>query len=116
MSERSKVRVARAGVALFGVLAYIIALHSEGVYALVEEASSFGSAGIFTVVTIGLFTKWGRAGAAIASLRGGVITWVLGAYILGLALPYLTSLLVSVAAYAAVALMQRGGSPAILRE
>jgi Na+/proline symporter len=116
LGEQSKVRIARAGVAVFGVLAYIIALHAEGVYALVEEASSFGSAGIFTVVTIGLFTTWGRAGAAIASLLGGVITWVLGAYVLGLALPYLTSLLVSVAAYAAVALLQRKGPQAILRK
>ncbi|MGK2962640.1 MAG: sodium:solute symporter family protein [Gemmatimonadaceae bacterium] len=115
MSERSKVRFARAGVALFGVLAYIIALHADGVYALVEEASSFGSAGIFTVVTIGLFTTWGRSGAAIASLLGGVITWVLGAYVMGWELPYLTSLFVSVAAYASMALLQRKGPPAILR-
>lgn len=115
MSERSKVRIARGGVALFGVLAYIIALHADGVYALVEEASSFGSAGIFTVVTIGLFTTWGRAAAAIASLLGGVIAWVLGAYVLGLDLPYLTSLLVSIAAYAGVALLQRQRQPTILR-
>ncbi|MGI9043922.1 MAG: sodium:solute symporter family protein [Gemmatimonadaceae bacterium] len=115
MSERSKVRIARGGVALFGILAYIIALHADGVYALVEEASSFGSAGIFTVVTIGLFTTWGRAAAAIASLLGGVIAWVLGAYVLGLDLPYLTSLLVSIAAYAGVALLQRQRRPTILR-
>ena len=115
MSERSKVRIARGGVAIFGVLAYIIALHADGVYALVEEASSFGSAGIFTVVTIGLFTTWGRAAAAIASLLGGVIAWVLGAYVLGLDLPYLTSLLVSIAAYAGVALLQRQRQPTILR-
>ncbi len=115
MSERSKVRIARGGVALFGILAYIIALHADGVYALVEEASSFGSAGIFTVVTIGLFTTWGRAAAAIASLLGGVIAWVLGAYVLGLELPYLTSLLVSIVAYAGVALLQRQRPPTILR-
>ncbi len=115
MSERSKVRIARAGVALFGIVAYFIALHADGVYALVEEASSFGSAGIFTVVTIGLFTTWGRAGAAIASLLAGVTAWILGAYVLGLELPYLTSLIVSVAAYAGVALAQRQAPPAILR-
>lgn len=115
MSERSKVRMARAGVAFFGVVAYVIALHADGVYALVEEASSFGSAGIFTVVTTGLFTTWGRAGAATASLLGGVTAWIFGAYVLELDLPYLTSLLVSIAAYAGVALVQRRAPEAILR-
>lgn len=115
MSERSKVRVARYGVAIFGVIAYIIALHADGVYSLVEEASSFGSAGIFTVVTIGLFTTWGKSAAAAAALIAGVVAWIVGAYILVIELPYLTSLFSAVAAYSAVAMVQRGHAPTILR-
>ena len=107
MSEKSKVRVARAGVATFGIVAYFIALHAEGVYALVEEASSFGSAGIFVVVTLGLFTRWGQSLAAAASLVAGMIAWIGGAYVFDLPLPYLTSLAASLLAYAAVAIMQR---------
>jgi Na+/proline symporter len=103
MSEKAKVRTARAGVAAFGILAYVIALHAEGVYSLVEEASSFGSAGIFIVVTLGLFTRWGGPAAAVSALVAGVATWVLGAYVLDLEFPYLTSLAASIAGYAIAA-------------
>lgn len=111
MSEKAKVRLARGGVAAFGVVAYVIALHAEGVFQLVEEASSFGSAGIFTVVTLGLFTRWGGAGAAAASLVAGVAMWIAGAYVLSLEFPYLTSLAASLAAYAVFAGLPRGASP-----
>ncbi len=115
MSEGAKVRVARSGVAIFGVIAYVIALHADGVYSLVEEASSFGSAGIFIVVTIGLFTTWGRAAAAAASLVAGVVAWIVGAYVMQLELPYLTSLVAAIAAYSIVAMVQRERAPTIVR-
>ena len=115
MSERAKIRVARTGVATFGVLAYVIALYADGVYALVEEASSFGSAGIFVVVTLGLFTRWGGALAATASLLAGVGTWILGAYVFDLGLPYLTSLLAAIVAYGFGALMQTTERSTIVR-
>jgi Na+/proline symporter len=107
MKEEQKVRIARWGVALFGALAYVMALYAEGVYALVEEASSFGSAGIFVALSIGLFSRWGGAASAAASLLAGVVSWVLGAYVLALAYPYLVSLGAALAAYVAVALVDR---------
>jgi Na+/proline symporter len=106
LAERTKVRVARTGVATFGVIAYVIALHAEGVYALVEEASSFGSSGIFTVVTFGLFTRWGGPNAAAASLLSGVAVWIVGAYVLDLSLPYLTSLAAAALAYVLIAIVK----------
>lgn len=108
MTEAQKVRIARWGVALFGVLAYGMALYAEGVYALVEEASSFGSAGIFVALVIGLFSRWGGAGSAAAALLAGVVAWVLGAYVLDLAYPYLVSLAAALAGYAIIALFERG--------
>jgi SSS family solute:Na+ symporter len=99
MSERAKVRLARACVAAFGVLAYVMALRAERVYDLVEEASSFGSAGIVTVVTFGLFTRIGGTASAVAALLAGVGTWITGAYVLAVPYPYVTSLAVAVAAY-----------------
>jgi Na+/proline symporter len=104
MTEAQKVRTARWGVAVFGTLAYAMALSAEGVYALVEEASAFGSAGIFTVVVLGLFTRWGGAASAAASLLAGVSAWIVGAYLLDLPYPYLTSLAAAILAYAAAAL------------
>lgn len=101
MTERQKVRLARGGVAVFGVLAYVLALHADGVYALVEEASAFGSAGIFVVVTLGLFTRWGGPRAATLSLLAGLAVWVLGAYVLAWETPYLASLAAALGGYAA---------------
>jgi Na+/proline symporter len=106
LGEPARVRIARTGVAMFGVLAYVIALHADGVYALVEEASSFGSAGIFTVVTFGLFTRWGGAAAAAASLLAGVSVWIVGAYVLAVSLPYLTSLAAAAVAYVLFAMVK----------
>jgi Na+/proline symporter len=99
LSERAKVRVARAGVAVFGIIAYVMALRAERVYELVAESSSFASAGIVTVVTFGLFTRIGGPGSAFASLVTGMAAWVLGAYVLVLPYPYLTSVAAAIIAY-----------------
>ena len=99
LSEAAKVRVARIGVLAFGVIAYTLALHAKGVYALVEQASAFGSAGVFTVAMFALFTDVGDARAALATLLAGLATWIVGAYLLEWPLPYLTSLAVSLAVY-----------------
>lgn len=111
MSEQWKVRAARIGVGVFGVIAYVMALHTEGVFALVEEASSFGSAGIFVVVLFGLFTRFGGPVSALASLIVGVVTWIVGAYLLPLAHPYLVSLSAAFAAYVLAGLFEPRRSP-----
>ena len=103
LSDRGRVRLARAGVAVFGILSYFLALHAEGVLALVEAASAFGSAGIFVSLLLGLFTPLGSAGAAHAALAGGAGAWIAGAYVLDLEHPYLTSLGVALVGYLVVA-------------
>jgi Na+/proline symporter len=104
LGDAARVRIARVAVACFGVIAYLMALRAERVYALVEEASSFGSAGIVTVVVFGLFTRIGGRGSALAALLTGVAVWVAGAYLMGLPYPYLTSLAAAVGAYVLAAL------------
>jgi len=111
ITERGKVRIARAAVAVFGVVAYVLAIRAERVYHLVEESSAFGSAGIVTVVLFGMFTRLGGPAAAAASLVAGVVTWILGAHVLALPYPYLTSLLAAVAAYVTAALLARATAP-----
>jgi len=102
ISEAGKVRVARAGVVLFGLLAYGLALSAEGVYALVEEASAFGSAGIFVAIALGLFTRLGGPASALAALLAGSAAWIGGAYVVALPHPYLTSLAAALLAYLSV--------------
>ncbi len=112
LSEAGKVWLARAGVAVFGVLAYVMALFADGVYALVEEASAFGSAGIFIVILFGLFTGIGGAMTAYATLLAGVGCWILGAYVLALPYPYVTSLAAALLTYAVAAAVEHRSGPA----
>lgn len=78
--ERIKLRVSRISVFAFGIVAYLLALHGGRVRDLVEEASAFGSTGVFVVVVFGLFTRYGGLLAAYSSLLVGVTVYVLGCY------------------------------------
>ncbi len=92
--HRSKVRLARLGVVALGVASYVLALNAEGVFALVEQASAFGSAGILVTVMFALFTPWGGPATAIATLVAGVASYSL-AVVLDTPTPFLISLAVS---------------------
>ncbi|HXG27337.1 MAG TPA: sodium:solute symporter family protein [Nevskiales bacterium] len=100
MDERHRLRFDRAAVVVFGLVAYVLALTSEGVYALVEEASSLGSAGVLVCM---LFALWGRrigsAASAIAALVAGIAVYVGGQHLFELPYPYLTSLAAAFCAY-----------------
>jgi SSS family solute:Na+ symporter len=98
--ERTKLRLARSGVVLFGAVALYLALGGRGVAELVEESSSFGTAGTLVVVCFGLFTKYGGTRAAIMTLLGGLATYA-GAAALELPYPFITSLASAVALYLA---------------
>ncbi len=106
LSERQKVIIARASVATFGVLAYVMAVRAEGVYALVEEASAFGSAGLFVIIVCSLFIPWGGVYSAMTALLMGIGSWVLGAYILDAPYPFISSLLAAGGGYLLAALVE----------
>lgn len=97
-SERMKVFLARSGVALFGVIAYVLAIRSAGVFALVEQASAFGSTGALVTITFGLFTRFGGPRTAFATLTLGLSSYLTAAY--GhVPHPFLISLAVSLTTY-----------------
>jgi solute:Na+ symporter, SSS family len=106
--ESKKLLVARAGVLLFGVIAYSLALTAEGVYALVEQASAFGSSGAFVVICFGLFSTFGGPAAALLTLIAGVATYVTLAF-LDFSYPYLLSLLLSLVVYLSVTMLEKSG-------
>lgn len=107
-SERTKLTINRAAVVLFGVVAYALALGSEGVYALVEEASAFGTAGVFVCVMFGLFSSVGGARSALFALLLGFVVYLLGQHVVMLAHPYLASLLAALVGYALGVPFERG--------
>jgi SSS family solute:Na+ symporter len=92
--DARKLRLARGGVLGFGLLATVLALNSSGVLALVEQASAFGSAGIFVTSLFALFTTWGDARAAIATLATGIGVYA-GALTMDSSTPFLLSLAAS---------------------
>jgi Na+/proline symporter len=104
--ERAKVRLARGGVLGFGLVAFVLALRADGVFALVEEASAFGSAGILVTVCFGLFTSWGGARTAAMTLLAGLLSYIV-ATVAELATPFLLSVAVALGTYLLGALVDR---------
>lgn len=98
-SEAAKVRLARVVVLICGIAAFILALHADRVYTLVEEASAFGSSGVFVVVIFGLFTRFGGCISAACALLTGVISWIAGQYFLQIDTPYIISLAIALGSY-----------------
>lgn len=99
IDERHKVRIARTAVAGFGVIAYLLAINADSVLGLVEEASAFGSAGIFTCCVLGLTQHRGGALTATVTLLTGMISYGVLAYLLQFDYAYLASLGAALSAY-----------------
>jgi Na+/pantothenate symporter len=105
-SERVKVLMARAGVVFFGAVAFVLAVRSEGVLSLVQQASAFGSAGSLIIVCSGLFSRFGGARAALATLVAGMGSYLMGTSF-GWSVPFLASLTVALTTYILVGLGER---------
>jgi SSS family transporter len=107
MDETAKVRLQRFGVAIMGILAYVIALHAEGVYDLVKEASAFGSGAVFVVFLFGMYSKFGTARSAVSALLAGSFVWILAHYLFAFDLSFLTATLAAFVVYLVVAVLEQ---------
>lgn len=96
IAEPIKVRVERIVVIAAGLFASVLALYADGVYQLVKDASAFGSAGIFIVIALGMYTRHGDERSATITLLGGALTWIVAYYILEYEYSYIASLIISV--------------------
>jgi hypothetical protein len=54
---------------------------------------------------MGLFTRFGGTGAAVAALLSGVTAWILGAYVAQLPYPFLVSILAAAGSYTVAGLV-----------
>ena len=97
--EGRKVLIGRIAVALCGIASFVLAITGDSVYALVEEASGFGSSGILVCLLAALFVKRGGVYAAWGSLTAGIVSWILFAYIHEIPTPYLVSIASALAGY-----------------
>lgn len=78
LPESAKIRIARYCVAVFGVIAYLLALSADSVHDMAEQASGFGGAGLFVAILFALLPPLGSAKAAGAALSTGIGSWILG--------------------------------------
>lgn len=92
-SGKAKLLMDRLGVIILGITAYVLALHASGIYHLVKDASAFGSAGIFLIYITGIYSSYGSAWNAGSAVAFGVVSYVVGTYVMEVSYPYLTSLL-----------------------
>lgn len=106
-SEKSKLKISRINVAIAGIIAYLLAIHAEGVYELVKDASAFGSAGIFVVFIFGMYTKFGNGFSAISTLLVGSIVWILSHYFIKSDISYLIALTSSIFTFVSTALYEK---------
>lgn len=107
ITERGKLLAARLGVVASGLVAWYLALVSNSVLGLVEEASGFGSAGILVLMLFALWSPFGGASAALAALLSGVAVWVLAHLVYALPYDYLASVAAAFGAYFLVGMLER---------
>lgn len=106
-SPRTRLRLNRVAVVTAGLIAYAIALSGQTVYELVEQSAAFGSSGALVALLFGLFTRFGGAASACASLVAGIVVYAACTHLLAADHPFLISLAASVVAYAGGALVRR---------
>jgi solute:Na+ symporter, SSS family len=107
LTDRAKLWSVRLTVMALSIVAYLLAVTSQRIHDLVETASAFGSAGVFVAALFALFTRFGGAASAYASVASGMLVWAIGKYAAGLTAPYLLGLLAALVAYVGVALLER---------
>src|SRR5687768_12755944 len=105
VDEATKVRVARAGVIVFGAAAYGLALGVDRVSELIDLTNGFGTAGTIVLLAFGLFTRFGGAMAAATALALGSIVYVAG-YLREWELTYVPALAAAFGGYLAVAALE----------
>lgn len=112
ISEAGKLRVSRLCVLAFAVIAYLLARGAERVHDLVEDASAFGTGGLFVVFVVAMMTKpgsprpFGGPHSAIAALTAGLVVWLLGRHIVDLPAPFLCSVAAAALAFVGVAALE----------
>lgn len=98
-TEKLKLTISRLGVFVISLVVLIIAWFSQGIYQLVENASSLGTAGLLVVTLFGLWSSIGNGLAAIITLILGLFFHPFADQVLILQSPFISTLLVCVVCY-----------------
>lgn len=109
--ESAKVLCARLVVGASGLICYVLAVSAESIYELLEEASSFGTAGVLVATLGGALLRFGEGRSACAALCCGLLATPLCRFVFDLQAPFLASIALSATAYAVFAVPAWAASP-----
>lgn len=113
-SEKQKILLGRIIVIISAFITMILAMKSDGIMELVEEASAFGSSGLTAMTFFGLYTSFGGVYSALGALLTGIIVSLCTSsffpYISPeiIPSPYIFSFLLAIVVYIIIALIQKG--------
>jgi Na+/proline symporter len=99
LSEKQKMRVARGGTLVSGILAYAIAFSSESIISLVELASSLGGPSVLIITIIALWVKSGNSLNAIFAILMSLATWVVTTFMVEIEYPVILTVVICAASY-----------------
>lgn len=106
-SQERRLLISRLSVVLMALLALVVALFSESIYGLVESASAFGTAGIFVITVLGLWSKFGKGKAALGALLGGLMIYPIASVLLEFSAPFLISIGGATFCYITIAVLEK---------
>ncbi len=99
LNEKQKMRVARGGTLVSGILAYAIAFSSESIISLVELASSLGGPSVLIITIIALWVKSGNSLNAIFAILMSLATWVVTTFMVEIDYPVILTVVVCALSY-----------------
>ena len=99
LSEKQKMRVARGGTLVSGILAYAIAFSSESIISLVELASSLGGPSVLIMTIIALWVKSGNSLNAIFAILMSLATWVVTTFMVEIEYSVILTVVICAASY-----------------
>jgi Na+/proline symporter len=113
LGDAARLKLARTGVAVMGIIACGLALGSDSIFELVQMANGIGSGGIFVLMCFGLFSRRGGKVAALACIVTGTVTWAVPTvWMPEFPAPYLLSLVAALAAFVIGAQLETPTPPA----
>jgi len=99
LNEKQKMRVARGGTLVSGILAYLIAFSSESITELVETASSLGGPSILIITIISLWVKVGNSANAVFAMVMSMVVWVVTSFFVEIEYPVILTVGVCALSY-----------------
>lgn len=106
-SEKAKLILSRSVVMGAGVIVYGLAVHSTGIYDLLETASSFGTSGILVITVLGLWTSWGGQKSAFFTLVAGMLATPFAEHVLDAETPFIISVCFALVTFSLLSFFKR---------